>query len=193
MRNVAIRGAGSASDEAVGAAQVDGHAHEQELGAVSLQAAVADPAIAIRSFHQTEQALDLTADRGERDVHPLLPGGLAKARVPSVHQRIGDPGFGEGLATRLAVVGLVGIDRRLVAPDERIGDEAVADVGAGEDGAANQIGAVVDSDVRLVAEEAPLPAPGSRAATSPSSLGGRFTSASIRLASGRKNASIKLA
>src|SRR5512144_137019 len=62
----------SAGEEAVGAPQVDGHAHQQQLSAGSVEAAVADPAIAIRSFHQIEQAFDLTADRGERDVHPLL-------------------------------------------------------------------------------------------------------------------------
>jgi hypothetical protein len=48
----------------------------------------------------------LIADRGERDVHLLLPGGPVAARVLAVHYRINDPDFGENLAARLAVVGL---------------------------------------------------------------------------------------
>lgn len=55
--------------------------------------------------------------------------------MAAVHQRIADAGLGERPTAGVAVVGLVGPDRRLVALDKRIGGEAVADIGAGEDGA----------------------------------------------------------
>jgi hypothetical protein len=94
--------------EPVGPPQIDLNAHQQERGAVAVKAAVADAEIAVGALHQAEQPLDLAADRGECDVHPFLPGGLAAARVPTVHQRIDDAGFGEGLAMRPAVIGLIG-------------------------------------------------------------------------------------
>jgi hypothetical protein len=80
--------------------------------------------------------------------------------VPSVHQSSDDPGFGQGLAPGFAVVSLVGINRLLVALDQSVGGQAIADIGAGEDGAADQIGPLIDGQMRLVPEEAPLPTPG---------------------------------
>lgn len=48
----------------------------------------------------------------------------------------------------------------LVALHQRVGGQAVADIGAGQDRAAHQVGAEVDREMRLVAEEAALAAPG---------------------------------
>jgi hypothetical protein len=113
----------SAGEQVVGATQVDGHAHQEKLSAVSVEASVADPVIAIGPLHQAEQAFDLAADRGQRDVHPLLPARLPAASMPSVHQRSDDPGRGQRPAPGFAVVS--------------VGGQAVADIGAGEDGAAH--------------------------------------------------------
>ncbi len=40
---------------------------------------------------------------------------------------------------------------------KRVGDQAITDIGAGEDGATDQIGPLIDGQMRFVPEEAPLP------------------------------------
>jgi hypothetical protein len=68
------------------------------ISAVAVEASVADSAIAIGPLHQAEQAFDLAAHLGQRDVHPLLlPARLPAARVPAVHHRSDDPGFAQCL------------------------------------------------------------------------------------------------
>src|SRR5512134_3999690 len=52
------------------------------------------------------------------------------------------------------------MNRRLVALDQSVGDQAVADIGAGEDGATDQIRPLIDGQMHLVAEEALPPTPG---------------------------------
>jgi hypothetical protein len=89
--------AGSAGDEPVGAAQVDRHAHQQQLGAVAVKAAVADPAVPIGERFIRPNSCSTWQRIGY--VHPLLPGGLAAAG----HHSIDDPGLGEGRAMGLAV------------------------------------------------------------------------------------------
>jgi hypothetical protein len=78
---------GSAGDEPVGAAQVDRHAHQQQLGAVAVKAAVADPAVPIGALHQTEQLLDLAADRVRSSTSARRAGGGGGAGGTSQHRR----------------------------------------------------------------------------------------------------------
>ena len=60
-------------------------------------------------------------------------------RVPAVHQPISDAGFGQSLATGRSIVSFVGEHRRLIADDQGVGSDTVADVSAGQDYLADQI------------------------------------------------------
>jgi hypothetical protein len=63
--------------------------------------------------------------------------------MAAMHQPVADPDLGQRPAAGIAVVGLIGADRRLVALDQGVGGKAVADIGAGEDGAMDQVGPLI--------------------------------------------------
>jgi hypothetical protein len=58
----------------------------------------------------------------------------------------------QSLAALGVVVGFVGIDRRLVTLDQGVAGLAVVQLGRGHDGPADQIRALVNGDMRLLAE-----------------------------------------
>jgi hypothetical protein len=61
--------------------------------------------------------------------------------VPPVHDPVGDAGLGQGIPPAHGLVRLVGQHRRFVTANERIGSDALPDVGAGEDRLADQVAA----------------------------------------------------
>src|ERR671938_483117 len=82
-----------------------------------------------------------------------LSGRLRRARYMirgSMPRSLAQPG-----PTLLAVVGLVGVDRRLVALDEIVGRDAVVHIRGRHGRPADDPAALVDRGVRLVAEPAP--------------------------------------
>jgi hypothetical protein len=61
-----------------------------------------------------------------------------------VHQAGADAGCGQGLTPAQPIVGFVGVDGGLVARDQAIAGQAVADVGPGQHAIANDVAPLVD-------------------------------------------------
>src|SRR3954469_23298159 len=135
--------------------QVDGGAQGLQLHVVARQAAVAYPPVAVGPLHGREQPLDAGPDRRYRLVERRLPRLERPVAPRLVHDPRLDAPLAEPGPPRLAVVGLVGVDRFLVALDEIVGRDAVVDVRGRHHRLADQPAALVDRGVRLVAEPAP--------------------------------------
>ena len=72
--------------------------------------------------------------------------------VGAIHDAILDAKALQARPPRLERIGTVAIDRALVAADQFVGDLALVDRGRGDHHAPNQARALVDPDMRLVAE-----------------------------------------
>ena len=95
----------------------------------------ADPRPAVAALERAEDPLDRRADRHERPVARDLRRGQRPARVAAPHDPVEDAALRERRPPRRAVVALVGVDRRLVADRQRVGHDALVDVGRREPGA----------------------------------------------------------
>src|SRR5512147_440916 len=124
------------------------------MAGVADQPDVADTAEAVTAFHDPEAALDGGTDRGDRLVEPGLPRLQRRVAGRLVHQAVVDAGLGQSVAQALRGVGLVAVDGVLVAADQVRRRLAVVQVSGGEDRGADDLRALVNRHVRLVAEVA---------------------------------------
>src|SRR5512144_1679328 len=132
--------------------EVDGGAQQLQMAGVAAEPDVADATEAVTAFHDPEAALDGGTDRGDRLVEPALPRLQRLVAGRPVHQAVVDAGLGQSGAQGLRSVGLVAVDGALGALDQRRRRLAVVQVGGGEDRGADDLRALVNRHVRLVAE-----------------------------------------
>ncbi len=136
-----------------GAAQVHGDGEELQLECVLDQRAITDPAVAVPALEDREGPLDRRPQLADRPVAGAAGGIERPPPVVAGHDAVGDAALGQLPAIPPAVVALVGIHRLLVALHQGQERRLVRDVRRGEDRLAHQARAVVDRDMRLVAEQ----------------------------------------
>ena len=139
--------------QACGTAQVEGDGDEGDLGCRLGQAEIAGADKAHPPLPDGEGGLDRGASAGDQPVEPGQPlRQLRMVPVGPAHDPRLDARGVQALAPRLGIVGHVGIDRLLVAADQKVGRHGVFDVGGRGDERPDQARALVDPDMGLVTE-----------------------------------------
>src|SRR3954452_19810925 len=126
------------------------------MEAIGGSATVAHAPQSIAAFERREGALDADPQASDQPVADGLPiGQLPLIFVAAVLDAVLDA---TGLQCRppgLLLIGLVGVDGRLIADDELIGNLALIGLGRRHHTAADQAGTKVNADMNLVTEEQP--------------------------------------
>src|SRR3954447_5038012 len=132
--------------------EVHGQAEKTQMGMIACQAQIAGSRPAVDALEAREDLLDRGAAPSHGVVEALLPFGQGMMLVGPEHQpRLDAPGSQPG-ATLMLVIGLVGVDRLLVTADQFVGGHRIVDRSVGQLAATNDRRALVDTDMRLVAE-----------------------------------------
>src|ERR1700760_4801813 len=132
--------------------EVHGEAQKSQMCPVACQTEIAGARQAVDALETSEDLLYRGAAPSPGFVKTLLTLGQRMMLVGPEHQPRLDTSGGQAAAPLVLVIGLIGINRLLVAADQLVGRNRIVDGSVGQLGAANDRRSLVDADMSFVAK-----------------------------------------